>query len=346
MCIVYQIYKYKLISTIKNIALENKIFTTTAHSFTNVALEVFQFQYKHCKVYQQYCNQLHIDVHTVDTITKIPFLPISFFKTHSIATATNEASITFESSGTTGSINSKHIVSDIAVYQQSFISCFNQFYGPANNWCFIGLLPSYIERNNSSLVYMVNDLIAKSNHPSSGFYLHDTATLATTLQQLELQKTNTLLIGVTFALLDFAEQYPQHLQHTIIMETGGMKGRRAEMTRQQVHQYLTEAFNVKNIHSEYGMTELLSQSYSFGNGIFNSPSWKKILIRTEDDPFCIYDTQTKKISGAANIIDLANVYSCSFIATDDAASLHPNGSFEIIGRLDNASIRGCSLLTI
>jgi Acyl-protein synthetase, LuxE len=333
-------------TTIKNIDLENKIFAATANTFTKVALEVFQFQYKHCKVYQQYCNQLHIDVHAVDAITKIPFLPISFFKTHHIATTANTASITFESSGTSGSINSKHIVIDIGLYQQSFNSCFNQFYGATTNWCIIGLLPSYLERNNSSLVYMVNHLITKSNHPSSGFYLHNTATLATTLRQLELQKTNTLLIGVTFALLDFAEQYPQQLQYTTIMETGGMKGRRAEMTRQQVHQYLTDAFNVKNIHSEYGMTELLSQSYSFGNGIFNSPSWKKILIRTEDDPFCISDVQTKKISGAANIIDLANVYSCSFIATDDAATLHPNGSFEIIGRLDNASIRGCSLLTI
>lgn len=346
LCIVYQIYKYKLNSTIKNIELENKVFTTTPATFATRAIEVFKFQYQYCKVYQQYCKQLKVDVKKVDAIIKIPFLPISFFKSHCITTATKEPSIIFESSGTTGSINSKHFISNIDMYQQSYLQCFQQFYGAIDNWCIIGLLPSYLERNNSSLVYMVNDLIAKSNHTKSGFYLHDTAKLATTLQQLELTNTNTLLIGVTFALLDFAEQFPQHLHHTIIMETGGMKGRRAEITRPQIHQILMEAFNATSIHSEYGMTELLSQSYSKGNGIFNSPSWKKILIRSIDDPFYINDVQPETISGAANIIDLANMYSCSFIATDDAAKLYPDGSFEIIGRLDHASIRGCSLLTV
>jgi hypothetical protein len=307
---------------------------------------------------------LHIDTGKVDTINKIPFLPISFFKTHTIQTTEFTPAVIFESSGTTQTVNlphrstprssaegrqaaSKHLVKDILVYNESFLKCFDLFYGKPSDWCILGLLPSYLERKNSSLVMMVDELVKQSNHPQSGFYLNEFDKLSATLTELEKQKKQTLLIGVTFALLDFAEQYPQSLQHTTIMETGGMKGRKKEMTRQQVHEILSKAFQTKNIHSEYGMTELLSQAYSKGNGIFNCPPWMKVLVREEDDPLTVHDKgENKIISGAINIIDLANIYSCSFIATEDAGKLYKDGSFEVLGRLDNTDIRGCSLLSL
>ncbi len=332
---------------IKDTELLHKIFTTDYESFNETAISVFWFQYQHNKVYRQYCNSLNIKVEKINQVTEIPFLPISFFKTHTIVNGQFNPAAIFESSGTTQSINSKHFVKDLSVYEKSFLTNFILEYGPVNDYCIIGLLPSYLERKNSSLVMMVNKLIDDSNHPQSGFYLNEFEKLQQVLTELERQQQNTLVIGVTFALLDFAEQYPVKLKHSIVMETGGMKGRRAEMTRQQVHEILSNAFQQKNIHSEYGMTELLSQAYSKGNGIFNTPQWMKILIRAEDDPFQIIDKhESNIISGVINIIDLANLYSCSFIATDDAGKLYPDGSFEVMGRLDNSDIRGCSLLAL
>jgi phenylacetate-coenzyme A ligase PaaK-like adenylate-forming protein len=272
-------------SNVKNTELENKIFAVMPQNFEALAIEIFNYQYKNTPVYTQYCQQLQIEASAIQSIKQIPYLPISMFKSHVICVKEGTANIIFESSGTTTSINSKHYVVDATLYERSFLQSFHQFYGDATNWCIIGLLPSYLERTNSSLVYMVNQLIKDSQHPKSGFYLNNFSALATTLQQLEKEKRPTLVIGVTFALLDFATTYPQQLHYTTMMETGGMKGRREEITREAVHQQLMDAFGLSTIHSEYGMTELLSQSYSSCIGIFKSPNWKKILIREEDDPF-------------------------------------------------------------
>jgi len=330
----------------KNTDLPKKIFSVTAENFASVALNVFQFQYRNNPLYNQYCNALHIDASKINSIEIIPFLPISFFKTHNVTTTSFEPEVIFESSGTTQTINSRHFVKNISLYEKSFSNAFEMFYGKPEDYCIIALLPSYLERNNSSLVLMADHLIKQSKHPASGFYLNELEQLKQLLITFEEQKQQTLLLGVTFALIDFSEQYPLPLHHTIIMETGGMKGRREEITRQEVHEILCKNFQLQAIHSEYGMTELLSQAYSKGNGIFNCPPWMKILIRDEDDPLTIHSSTEKIISGAINIIDLANIYSCSFIATDDAGKLYPDNSFEVLGRLDNSDIRGCSLLTI
>lgn len=334
-------------STVKNTELEDKIFAADDRNFTQIALDVFNFQYQNNAIYRQFCTALQINPTAVTSLQKIPFLPIGFFKSHTIATTTFTAAAVFESSGTTQTTNSKHSVKDIALYQKSFNKTFQLFYGDITKYCIIGLLPSYLERNNSSLVMMADQLIQQSRHPQSGFYLNDFEKLKDTILQLEKQQQPTLVIGVTFALLDFAQAFPMPLQHTVIMETGGMKGRRKEMTKQQVHLILQEAFQLSNIHSEYGMTELLSQAYSSGKGIFNSPPWMKILIREEDDPLTVFTNNDHNIlAGAVNCIDLANLYSCSFIATEDAGKLYQDGSFEILGRLDNSDIRGCSLLAL
>jgi hypothetical protein len=334
-------------TSFKNTDLSQKIFTITSENFVPIALEVFQFQYWYNRLYHKYCDALHIDVDKIDRIENIPFLPISFFKTHIITTTSFEPEVIFESSGTTQTVNSKHFVKDISLYEESFNNAFKLFYGKPENNCIIALLPSYFERHNSSLVMMADRLIKQSDHPSSGFYLDEFKNLNSVLKKLEDQKQQTLLLGVTFSLLDFAEKYPLPLHNTIIMETGGMKGRRKEITRQEVHEILCKSFQLRSIHSEYGMTELLSQAYSKGNGIFECPPWMKILIRDEDDPLTIHSSvKNNPVNGAINIIDLVNIYSCSFIATDDAGKLYPDNSFEVLGRLDNSDIRGCSLLTI
>jgi hypothetical protein len=248
----------------------------------------------------------------------------------------------FESSGTTGMVSSRHVVKDLDLYRRSFTAAFQRFYGPVSEWCIIGLLPAYLERSNSSLVLMVDELVKASGHPDSGFYLYEHEVLHQRLSNLERTRQKTLLIGVTFALLDFAEQYPMNLQHTVIMETGGMKGRRKEITRAELHEYLTQRLGIKTIHAEYGMTELLSQAYSSGNGLFSCPPWMKILVRKEDDPLDV----TTEGEGIINVIDLANIWSCAFIATEDVGRIYPNGSFEVSGRVDNSDIRGCSLLVV
>jgi hypothetical protein len=320
--------------------IEDKIFTLEPVDFEQLALEVFQFQYNNNAIYQHYVNALSIVGSNVRSIDQIPFLPIRFFKTADIKTTVFEPEAVFESSGTTQTINSRHYVKDLSIYRRSFLQTWEQFYGPVQDWCVIGLLPAYLERQHSSLVVMVNEMIRLSGHAQSGFYLYEHEKLASVLQELEKQGQKTLLIGVTFGLLDFAEQYPMPLTHTVVMETGGMKGRRREMTREEVHGILSTAFKTPLIHSEYGMTELLSQAYSYGHGLFDCPPWMKVLVRQDDDPL---DVRVSG-SGVINIIDLANLYSCSFIATDDVGTVTPDGSFEVQGRVDTSDIRGCNLL--
>jgi phenylacetate-coenzyme A ligase PaaK-like adenylate-forming protein len=334
---------------VKNIDLEAEIFTASPANFNRLALKTFNFQYENNTVYRQYCDALKVDVATITKIEKIPFLPIQLFKSHTISTTLFEPEAVFESSGTTNSINSKHAVKHLDLYKKSFEKGFEKFYGIPKNKCILGLLPSYLERNNSSLVFMVNELIQQSKHSLSGFYLYDFEKLHRTILHNEILKQPTLLIGVTYALLDFADEYPMQLRHTVIIETGGMKGRREELTRKQVHEQLQTRLGISLVHSEYGMTELLSQAYSKGDGIFHSVPWMKVLIREEDDPFTITAANEKKekpVTGAINIIDLANFYSCSFIATEDIGRLHANNSFEVLGRLDSSGVRGCNLLAL
>jgi len=333
-------------TVVKNKDVETSVFVANDENFTATALAIFRFQYQNNSVYRAYCDAIHVKQEKIQSITTIPFLPISFFKTHRITSTEFEPEVVFESSGTTQTINSKHLVKRLDLYQTSFNKTFELFYGSPNEWCILALLPSYLERKNSSLVLMAKELIKASKHPNSGFYLNEFDQLKDVLRQLEQAKQKTLLIGVTFALLDFAAEFPMPLNHTIIMETGGMKGRREEMTRQEVHSVLSEAFQTTTIHSEYGMTELLSQAYSKSNGIFNCPPWMKVLVREEDDPFEITAATAKTVTGAINVIDLTNIYSCSFIATEDAGRLYPDGSFEVLGRLDNTDIRGCSLMAL
>lgn len=334
---------------VKNTDFKNSVFSASPDSFNAIAVDLFNYQYQHNIVYNQYCRALKIDAAKITLAEKIPFLPISFFKSHEIRTTEFTTETIFESSGTTQSLNSRHFVKDVSIYTESFSKAYKKFYGPATQKCILGLLPSYLERNNSSLVMMVAELIKACNNPLSGFYLHDHEKLHRTLIHNELLKIPTLLIGVTYALLDFAEKYPMQLRNTIIMETGGMKGRREEMTREEVHGYLQKQLGISLVHSEYGMTELLSQAYSKGDGIFHCPDWMKIFIRDEDDPFHVQAAATavkKPVTGLINIIDLANIYSCSFIATDDIGRLYSNESFEVLGRMDNSDIRGCSLMAV
>lgn len=321
----------------------DKIFNIFPGSFEGLALEIFRFQYTRNPVYRDYVNALGINVSGVHSVVEIPFLPIRFFKSHRVQADVFEPAAVFESSGTTGSVSSRHFVRDTGLYRESFNRAFRLFYGEPSDLCIIGLLPSYLERQHSSLVYMVNELVLQSGHPDSGFYLDEWEKLAGVLEALERKKQKTLLIGVTFALLDFAERYPMQMQHTVVMETGGMKGRREELVRQEVHERLRGSFGLANVHSEYGMTELLSQAYSHGEGVFHCPPWMKVMVRDEEDPLTIHTVPAR---GAINVIDLANIHSCSFIATDDAGSVYDDGSFHVLGRLDHSDLRGCSLLTV
>ncbi|QES87521.1 LuxE/PaaK family acyltransferase [Rhizosphaericola mali] len=307
-----------------------------------IICNIFRFQYSNNEVYQQWCNLLKRTPETIKSVDEIPYLPISFFKSHTIKSGIFEPELTFESSGTTQTTNSHHYIKYASIYEKSFFSAFELFYGSPKDWCILGLLPAYLERSNSSLVKMANDLIVASKHPDSGFYLYDFEKLSETIKKLEATGQKTILLGVTFALLDFAESFPMPLKNTIIMETGGMKGRKKEITRQEVHGYLKQQFQVENIHSEYGMTELLSQAYSHGNGIYVCPPWMKVSLRDESDPLTI----KHQGQGILNIMDLANIYSVSFIATDDVGRIYTDGSFDIQGRLDRSDLRGCSLLTI
>jgi phenylacetate-coenzyme A ligase PaaK-like adenylate-forming protein len=311
--------------------------------FEKIALKVFRFQYENNAVYHDFCNHLKVNVATVKTIKQIPFLPIDFFKTHKVVSNTNNVETIFTSSGTTGIVNSKHLVTNLSVYEESYRSCFSQFYGNIEDYAVLALLPSYLEREGSSLIYMVEDLIQSSNNPDSGFYLHNHDELIQKINKLENEGQNTILIGVTYALLDLIEKQTFNLKNTIVMETGGMKGKRREMIREELHQQLCDGFGIKTIHSEYGMTELLSQGYSFGDGIFESPNWMQVLIRDTEDALT-YVAEGK--TGGINIIDLANINSCSFIATQDLGKKNPNNSFEVLGRFDHSDIRGCNLMVL
>lgn len=318
----------------------NRIFNITSEKeFSNLAIEIFNYQYQTNKVYQNFCNLLKVNPSAVISIEKIPFLPIEFFKSQQVICGDKFFETIFLSSGTTSENQSKHYVKDVKVYEQSFINGFEQFYGEITNYCFFALLPSYLEREGSSLIYMMEYLVKHSYHSLSGFYLNNYTDLIEVLKKLENQKT--ILIGVSFALLDLAEQHQLDLSNIIIMETGGMKGRRKEMTRTELHTIYKERFNVKEIHSEYGMTELLSQAYSKGNGLFETPNWMKILVREPNDPFNLLGNNQ---TGGINVIDLANFNSCSFIATQDLGKCYDDNSFEVLGRFDNSDLRGCNLL--
>ncbi len=311
--------------------------------FEKMTLKVFRHQFDHNLVYQQFCNLLNKNKSNVKTVLDIPFLPIQFFKSHQVLSSTQTVDQTFTSSGTTGMTTSQHFVTDVSWYEESYRKAFAQFYGNIENYAVLALLPSYLERQGSSLIYMVSDLIALSNHSESGFYLHNNDELATKLIELDNSGQNVLLIGVTYALLDLIEKQQFQLRNTIIMETGGMKGKRKEMIREELHQQLCQGFGVSSIHSEYGMTELLSQAYSLGEGIFECPNWMQILIRDTEDALTYVEVQK---TGGINVIDLANYNSCSFIATQDLGKKYPNNSFEVLGRFDNSDIRGCNLMVI
>jgi len=319
-----------------------KIFNiNSVDSFNETALEIFRFQYRNNSIYREFTDRLVVKINEIKHYLQISFLPIEFFKNQKVIKRNSKPSLVFLSSGTTGSIKSKHYIVDVKVYEDSFRRCFEIFYGNISDYCILALLPSYLERKNSSLVYMIKDLIKKSTNPDSGFYLNNYDELIDKLNWLKNSGKKVILFGVTFALLDIAEKYSLDFPDLIVIETGGMKGRKKEIIRQELHEILCRGFGVKTIHSEYGMTELLSQAYSKGDGIFKTPPWMKILIRDINDPLTIISNYK---TGGINVIDLANYNSCSFIATQDLGKLFKDGSFEVLGRFDTSDIRGCSLM--
>lgn len=318
----------------------DKIFDIKSEEdFKKICFEIFKYQVDYNPIYSAYC-EIILKGKNPNKLTEIPFLPISFFKEEQIICQGQKIEEIFLSSGTSGN-QSKHLVSDLSIYKKSFRKAFELFYGDIKDYCILSLLPNYREREGSSLIYMVDNLINNSQYPESGFYLNDYQKLSQTLSKLEKEKKKTILFGVSYALLDLAEQFPQKLSNTIIIETGGTKGNRKEILKEELHESLKSCFKTKTIHSEYGMTELLSQSYSKGNGIFKSPPWKKVLIRDINDPLSFVDNN---ITGGINIIDLGNIYSCPFIATQDLGKKYNDDSFSIIGRYDNSDVRGCNLL--
>ena len=324
--------------------MKERIFNIQSSAdFTNVALDIFKHQFKNNKVYRSFCDLLYIHPSDVSKVDEIPFLPIQFFKSRKVISSIDEVQETFTSSGTTGQTTSKHYVTEIEVYKESYLKGFAHFYGNIKDYVVLALLPNYLERKGSSLVYMVDDLIRKTNNPESGFFLNNLQELTKKLIELDKKGLKVLLIGVSFALLDLVEMQKFNLKNTLIMETGGMKGRRKEIIRQELHQILQNGFGVDTIHSEYGMTELLSQGYSKGNGVFETPPWMKILTRDTEDALTI---QQPEKTGGINVIDLANYNSCSFIATQDLGKVYQNGTFEVIGRFDNSDIRGCNLMVL
>ncbi len=335
MCIFVQ--RMQLMDTQSIFNIKNDI------EFESRALEIFRFQFLNNTVYNEFCMYLGKDLTSVDHLRDVPFLPIEFFKSKKVICGTENTDTLFTSSGTTGNKTSTHHVLDISMYKKSYLKTFEYFYGAIDQYCFLALLPSYLDRKGSSLIYMVNDLIKKSGHTDSGFYLDGFKALNNKLVRLDATKTKTILIGVSFALLDFVEKTQMHLNNTIIMETGGMKGRRKELIREELHSKLKNGFGVSKIHSEYGMTELLSQAYSQSNGIYRTPNWMKVLVRDTEDPLCF---QANGKTGGLNIIDLANLNSCSFIATQDLGKVYQDGSFEVLGRFDNSDIRGCNLMAL
>jgi hypothetical protein len=313
----------------------------TPESFADTALQVFDYQYNNNEVYRNFAQLLRRTPKQVSSPEQIPFLPISFFKTHRIQAGAWNPEKIFRSSGTSGMKTSCHFVKDIALYEKSFTEGFRHFYGSPDEYCFLALLPSYLEREDSSLVHMLQKLMEQGRHPDNGFYLDDYQQLNRKLHDLEQAGQKTLLWGVAYALLDFSEQYPLSLQKTTVIETGGMKGKRREMLRSELHEILRQRFDLEHIHSEYGMAELFSQAYSKGDGIFRTPPWMRVMMRQPDDPLTLAQTGKR---GGINVIDLANIHSCSFIATQDLGTIFPDGTFEISGRFDNSDLRGCNLM--
>ena len=310
--------------------------------FESAALATFQFQYQHVPVYRRFCDLLGISAEKVKALEHIPFLPIEFFKSEKILATNKSVEKIFLSSGTTGATPSKHYVAELSNYESSFLAGFNHFYGAPKKFAFLALLPSYLEKGNASLVYMADRLISDSENVHSGFYLDDLDALVEKLELLETKQQKTILLGVSYALLDLIDKKNFQLQHTIVMETGGMKGRRKELIKSELHAILKNGFGVSEIHSEYGMTELLSQAYSSGKGIYRCPPWMRVLTRDTEDALS-YVSQT---TGGINVIDLANIYSCSFIATQDLGKVYNDGTFEIMGRFDTSDIRGCNLMVL
>ncbi|HLW32528.1 MAG TPA: hypothetical protein VKX40_09735 [Aequorivita sp.] len=323
--------------------LEKEIFNIrTANDFTQFAMEVFRFQYEKVAVYRQFCDLLGVNPKDVKRTEEIPFLPIQFFKSHKILLENAGEDTIFTSSGTTGQITSKHYVADINIYEKSFQKAFQAEYGHPSKFAILALLPSYLERDGSSLIYMVDKLIKESGNPHSGFYLDEMEALMEKLEFLERSGHQSILIGVSYALLDLIEAKKFQLKNTIVMETGGMKGRRKEMIKEELHDILKSGFGVNKIHSEYGMTELLSQAYSKGDGLFTCPPWMQVLTRDTEDALSF----TTQKTGGINVIDLANINSCAFIATQDLGKTFEDGSFEVLGRFDSSDIRGCNLMVL
>jgi hypothetical protein len=322
------------------VSLEKEILHNKIPNNNKLALEIFYYQYTNNIIYKKYVDAIGCNVNEIDSITKIPFLPIHFFKTHTVICGNLDYTICFKSSGTTSTNPSKHFIKNINIYNTSYLNGFVNVFGDPSNYLILGLLPNYIEQGNSSLVYMVNGLISKSKYAQSNMYLYNHEALYENLKWAEQLQIPTILFGVTYALLAFAKNFPMVLNHTTLIETGGMKGRGAELTRSELHLRLQTAFSLKNICSEYGMTELLSQAYSKANEIFEPSTTLQVLVRDLYDPFDVRPTG----KGALNIIDLSNLYSCSFIATEDQGQVFENGNFTVIGRLDNSDMRGCNLL--
>jgi phenylacetate-coenzyme A ligase PaaK-like adenylate-forming protein len=323
--------------------LRQRIFNIKSDAdFSHSAVEIFNYQFEGNPVYREFITSLGKDPSLIKTVSEIPFIPIEFFRNHRIITGDSPVEMIFESSGTTGAITGKHFINDLSLYEESFLRTFRLFYGQPEEFFIAALLPSYTEREGSSLVYMADNLIRRSKNPNSGFYRDNIAELINRIAEAKKKAQKILLLGVSFALLDLAEKHSPDLSGAIIMETGGMKGRRKELTRAELHSILKTKFNVPSIHSEYGMTELLSQAYSNGNGLFRCPSWMRILIRDPQDPLSLESEPGK--TGGINIIDLANINSCSFIAAGDLGKVYEDGSFEVLGRFDNSDIRGCNLM--
>lgn len=321
---------------------DERIFSISdSREFEQLSLEVFNYQAKNTEAYAHFINNLRVDIKQVKRLESIPFLPVEFFKNHKIICGDGEFSEVFSSSGTSGMSQSKHFVKNLELYTESYRKAFHLFYGDISQYTILALLPSYLEREGSSLIYMVDDLINLSQNERSGYFLDDHHLLFQSLKDLKETKTPVILIGVTYALLDFVETYPIEFPELIVMETGGMKGKRREILRKELHEILCKGFGVQNIHSEYGMTELLSQAYSKGSGIFHCPPWMKVKTRDTNDPLTLLEGAQ---SGGLNVIDLANLQSCSFIATQDLGKVFEDGSFEVLGRFDNSDIRGCNLL--
>lgn len=322
--------------------LQKRIFNIADDvEFHRLALDIFLYQAYNCEVYRDFLSYLNVNEKRISKVSQIPFLPIEFFKTHEVKTGDFKEEITFLSSATSGLTQSKHFVKKIKLYEESFLKAFQLFYGDTSEYCILALLPSYSEREGSSLIYMVDKLMQKSEHPLNSYFLNDHNALQKTISDLESKKQKYILFGVSYALLDFCEQYQNNIEHGIIIETGGMKGKRKEIIKPELHEIISNSFGTKSIHSEYSMTELMSQAYSIEKGIFFSPPWMKILIRDTTEPQHILSHNR---SGGINIIDLANLYSCSFIATQDLGKTIDDERFEVLGRFDNSDVRGCNLL--